>query len=75
MTSNLAAIVIVHHQTCLKLRTREKRTATENVMFYRLGKNSEKPQTGVANTPLPPPSPSSLVRPRVNLIILLFVKE
>ena len=50
---------------------RETRTATENVMFYRLGKNSEKPQTGVANTsPL-----SSHVRSRVNLITLLFVKE
>ena len=54
MTSNLAAIVTAHHQTCLKLRTREKRTTTENVMFYRPGKNSEKPQTGVA-IPAPPP--------------------
>lgn len=59
--------------TCLKLGAREKRTASANVMFYRLGKNSEKPQTGVAAPP--PTPPPSLVHSRVNLITLLFVKE
>ena len=42
-----------HHWTCLKMRTRDKQTASQNVRCWCLilwEKNSEKPQRGVAST-------------------------
>ena len=45
-----------HHWTCLKMRTRDKQTASQNVRCWCLilwEKNSEKPQRGVASTQPP----------------------
>ena len=53
MTSYLVTIVTDHHQTCLKMRARDKRTATENFRSWCFRKKIQKNLRGVATTPLP----------------------
>ena len=48
MTSYLVTIATDHHWTCLKMCARDEQTATEKsevLIFYPLGKISEKPYT------------------------------
>ena len=55
LASYLETMVTDHHLTCLKMRARNKRTATEKLhvlMFYRLGKKKIRKTLGGWQPPL-----------------------